>query len=356
MTIEELRERGLIIFECISGSRAYGLHTAQSDVDIRGIFVQPQREYYGLRRVPQVANATNDVVFYELGRFMELVAANNPNILELLNTPQHTILQRSAVMDMVDVRGVLSKRCMDTFGRFALSQIKKAQGLNKKINQPMEVQRKGVLDFCYVANGQGGSMPVERFLALRGWRQEDCGLVNVANMQEIYALYHSAAGIYRGLVRKEESNELALSSIPKGEEQAALLFFNRNGYSMYCREYREYWQWVERRNEVRYESTLRSGKNYDAKNMMHTFRLLDMAIEIAQEKRINVERPNRELLLSIKRGDWEFADLMDLAARKQAEMEAAFAESDLPDEADWARIDACTAQMRAAVYAACARG
>ena len=39
MTLEELRASGHIIFECISGSRAYGLATASSDTDIRGVFV-----------------------------------------------------------------------------------------------------------------------------------------------------------------------------------------------------------------------------------------------------------------------------------------------------------------------------
>ncbi len=351
MTIEQLRKEGLIIFECVSGSRAYGLHTAQSDTDIRGIFVQPQRSFYGLQRLPQVANETNDIVFYELGRFMELLSLNNPNILELLNAPQRTILQRHKALDILQTEAILSKKCLDTFGRFALSQIKKAQGLNKKIHQPMEPQRKTLLDFCYVANGRGGSQSVNRFLSEKGWRQEDCGLANIANMQEIYALYHSTDGIYKGLIRKENSNELALSSIPKGEQQATLLFFNKNGYSMYCREYREYWHWVAHRNEARYENTLNSGKNYDAKNMMHTFRLLDMAIEIAREGVVNVERPNRDLLLSIKRGEWEFDKLMEMAGQKQAEMEAAFELSRLPASPDIAQIDAWTADIRQMIYA-----
>lgn len=38
MTIDDLRNRGLIISECISGSKAYGL-TRISDTDIKGVFI-----------------------------------------------------------------------------------------------------------------------------------------------------------------------------------------------------------------------------------------------------------------------------------------------------------------------------
>jgi len=60
---------------------------------------------------------------------------------------------------------------------------------------------------------------------------------------------------------------VCLSSIPKGSWQEALLYFNRDGYSTYCKEYREYWDWEEKRNDARYENTQSHGKNYDAKNM-----------------------------------------------------------------------------------------
>ncbi len=45
MTIEDLRNRGLIILECISGSRAYGLDTPSSDTDIKGVFMLSKEEY-----------------------------------------------------------------------------------------------------------------------------------------------------------------------------------------------------------------------------------------------------------------------------------------------------------------------
>ena len=48
MTINELKDRNLIILECISGSKAYGLDTPQSDTDIKGVFLQPKPDFYAV--------------------------------------------------------------------------------------------------------------------------------------------------------------------------------------------------------------------------------------------------------------------------------------------------------------------
>lgn len=92
MTIDDLKSQNLILFECISGSKAYGLDTATSDTDIKGVFLLPKEDFYGLNYIPQVSNETNDIVYYELGRYFELLLLNNPNILELLSTPENKIL------------------------------------------------------------------------------------------------------------------------------------------------------------------------------------------------------------------------------------------------------------------------
>ncbi|MEZ4892774.1 MAG: nucleotidyltransferase domain-containing protein [Saprospiraceae bacterium] len=100
MTIEDLREQGLIVLECISGSKAYGLDTPASDTDIKGVFMSPKKDFYGLNYIEQISNESNDVVFYEFGRFMELLSLNNPNILELLNTPADSIIHKSGFMEL----------------------------------------------------------------------------------------------------------------------------------------------------------------------------------------------------------------------------------------------------------------
>lgn len=73
MTVNDLKENGLILFEAISGSRSFGLETESSDTDIKGVFYLPKDKFFGLEYIPQVNNETNDIVYYELGRFIELL-------------------------------------------------------------------------------------------------------------------------------------------------------------------------------------------------------------------------------------------------------------------------------------------
>ncbi len=349
MTIDDLRKRAIIVLECISGSKAYGLDTPASDTDIKGVYVLPKEEYYGLNYIPQVNNKTNDIVFYELGRFMELLSLNNPNILELLNTPDHAIIYKHPYLSEIKSELILSKLCSNTFGKFALSQIKKAKGLKKKIVNPVPKERKSILSFCFV-NYEQGAIPLEKFLELKAWKQENCGLVNIPYMKDVYGLYYSGSHGFSGITRGTDSNDVCLSSIPKGVMQEALLYFNRDGYSTYCKEYREYWDWVEKRNNERYENTKSHGKNYDAKNMMHVFRLLEMAIEIGKEKKVNVKRPNRDFLLEIKSGKFEYEELLKMADVKQEEMELAFENSSLPDVPDLAMINDLAYRLRDKFY------
>lgn len=349
MTIEYLKEKDLIILECISGSKAYGLDTPSSDTDIKGVFILPKKDFYGLNYTAQVSNLTNDIVYYELGRYMELLSLNNPNILELLNTPESAIIYKHPYLDEINSQMILSKLCKNTFGKFALSQIKKAKGLKKKIVNPIGKERKSVLSFCYVNYGQG-SIPLLKFLEIKNWEQENCGLVNIPNMKDVFGLFYNKNIPYNGVIKNDFSNDICLSSVPKGEEQQVLIYFNKDGYSKYCKEYKEYWSWVVNRNETRYENTQSHGKNYDAKNMMHTFRLLEMAIEIGKKREINVKRPNRDFLLDIKRGKYEYEDLLEKANILQNEMDLAFNNSDLPEKPNIDLINDLTFKLRDKFY------
>ncbi len=349
MTINDLKKRNLIILECISGSKAYGLDTPSSDTDIKGVFILPKNEFYSMNYIPQINNETNDLVYYELGRYIELLAVNNPNILELLNTPKDAVIYKHPLLDEIRSEHILSKLCKNTFGRFALSQIKKAKGLKKKIVNPVDKERKGVLDFCFVSYN-GGSISLNKYLEIQDWQQKNCGLIKLQNMKDLYGLYHSKTADF-GIVRNSNSNEVSLSSIPKDLTQEVILYFNKDGYSKYCKDYKEYWDWVAKRNDTRYENTQSHGKNYDAKNMMHTFRLLEMAIEIARDKQINVKRGNREFLLDVKSGKFEYNDLLELANEKQAEMELAFESSSLPEQPKIEQLKTLSFTLRSALYA-----
>ncbi len=349
-TIDTLKSQDLIVLECISGSHAYGLATETSDVDIKGVFVPPKAYFYGLDHIEQVSDARNDTVYYELGRFIALLAKNNPNILELLATPADMVRLQHPLLAKLEPELFLSKLCEVTFGQFAYSQIKKAKGLNKKIVQPMDKKRQSLLAFCYVNTGDGKVQPLETFLAKNAWSPSDCGLIKLAHMRNTFALFHAEGGGYKGIITTETANQVCLSSIPEGEKQVAVLYFNQEAYSRYCKQYSEYWRWVTERNPDRYKSTAKHDKGYDAKNMMHTFRLLDTALEIAEQGKVIVKRPNRDLLLAIKAGEFEYDELVAMAEEKRRQLTQSFAQSDLPDTPDRGEINRLLIELRESFY------
>lgn len=349
MNIDYLRANKLIIFECISGSRSYGLDLPGSDTDIKGIFVSPKEKLYGFEYNEQVNNESNDVVFYELRKFFELLLKNNPNILELLSIPAECIIYKHPLIKKLQPPLFLSKLCYQTFASYAFAQIKKAKGLNKKIVNPVDKERKTLLDFCYILSGPG-SLPLRKWLSIERIRQEDCGLVAISHLRDTYAVFYRPGQPYRGIAAKENSNDIALSSVGMGELPKAYMQFNKDGYSRYCKEYKAYWDWVENRNELRYENTLSHGKNYDAKNMMHVFRLLSMANEIALEKKINTRRSDRDFLLCIRSGAYEYDELLQMANAKMQQVKESFDKSNLPDTPDKDVIERLLVDMRKEFY------
>ncbi|MEC5144677.1 nucleotidyltransferase domain-containing protein [Chitinophaga sp. 212800010-3] len=337
MTIEALRQqREYILLECISGSRAYNLQLPTSDTDIKGIFILPRTELYGMHYTPQVENESHDEVYFEIKRFLELLEKNNPNILELLSTPVENQLYRHPLMELIRPQDFLSRLCLETFAGYAKAQIKKAKGLNKKINQQFPDTRKDVFEFCYVlTNGQ--STPLREWLHENAYRQEDCGLVKIDHFRDTYALYHTHedSGVkFKGIFSGHDANDVQLSAVPKGLTPLTVMHFNKDGYSVYCKEFAAYQEWRENRNEARYEHNKALGADYDSKHMMHTFRLLTMAEEIAKYKEVRVFRTDRDFLLRIRNGEFAYDTLLEMAAEKLYNMEQLYAASDLPEQPD----------------------
>ncbi|HEX2746440.1 MAG TPA: nucleotidyltransferase domain-containing protein [Verrucomicrobiales bacterium] len=350
MTLTEVRSPRCCLMEVVSGSRAYGTHTPESDTDLKGVFVQPLDGIMGLHREEQINNETNDIVFYELGRFAELLAKNNPNLLEMLFTPPDCIVLRDPLMDHFTAEMVLSKLCYESFAGYAATQIRKARGLNKKIVNPQPEERKTILDFCYVPEGQG-SVPLMQWLERRGLRQHDCGLTAVPHTRDGHALFHGPPGMYGGIWSGPDCTDVILSSVPRDAVPLTWMTFNKDGYKKHCKDWREYQEWLSSRNESRYQGTLAHGQGYDAKNMMHTFRLLDLAEEIAVHRRLTIRTPNREWLLKVKAGAFSYDELLTRAEDQLTRIRDLYAASTLPDVPDRDAIEQAVVSVRRGWYA-----
>lgn len=342
-TIQELKDRNLIIFEAIMGSHAYGTALPNSDTDIRGVWVQPIEEILEHGFVDQVADKTNDVVYYELNFFIELAIDNKPDATEMLFAPKDVVQIYSEYWHLLSFHcyEFLTKKCRYSFSGYAIGQIKKARGYNKKINwEEAQMTRKGVLDFCYILK-DSGTITLQQWLANRNRSridvkgQNEYGLAKIDHAHDIYAMYDlSPYDISKGIVKDINSaNDVQLCSFPKEAEFVAYLTFNKDAYSTHCKRYKEYQTWLKERNPDRFKMNKEHGKNYDSKNMMHMYRLLNVAKEIGIEGRLHVRRPPEEIekLMKIRKGEYEFDDLLREAEEMISELDEIYEKSNLPE-------------------------
>lgn len=125
------------ILSVVTGSRAYGLATAGSDVDRRGVFVAPAALYWRFDKPPTHLDGPLPEQFsWELERLCELALAANPTVLECLWSP---LVERVTPLgeELLAVRtSFLSRRAHRTFLRYADSQFRKLQADLRKDGEP----------------------------------------------------------------------------------------------------------------------------------------------------------------------------------------------------------------------------
>ena len=318
-----------------------------------------------------------------------------------------------AVQKFIDNRDLfLTKEAFKPTLGYALKQCSKAKGYNKKCNIPEDFRRKDILDFCYTFNEQG-SIPIKDYIKNFNLDQRYCGLVNIPNMYNMYGLYYDFAAFfkfkkinlfkspeyrrfiqtisqeekiyermknkdfygYSGIVHPNmeikksdgskvtlynvvsegeygafwESNEVRLSSIPKGEKPICFMSFNKDAYASHCREYKEWSDWKKNRNQTRYNDN--KGYNFDAKNMCELVRLIHTGIEIARDGVYNVERTwDRDFLLDIKHHKKTYEEIMEYVNEKRAEFDELIKTCTLPESVDKEKVNQMLIEARKEIY------
>ncbi|MDQ8183801.1 nucleotidyltransferase domain-containing protein [Pelagicoccus sp. SDUM812005] len=329
-----------IIFESVVGSHAYGTATPKSDEDIKGIFVQPANSLLSLSAPPQqVADAKSDIVHYSLARFLELALGANPNIIELLFMPAECVRLRTEFFDLLEENRSLfiTKQAYQSHVGYALAQIKKARGQNKWVNNPQPERPPQREDFCWIVPRKSERALPLRPIPLRdaNLNLEECLASALEHAPFMYRIYHygaSAKGVFRG-------GKLVCESIPIEDEDKrciGLLIANEQAYDHAVRDHRNYWTWRKERNESRWE-TQESGRiDYDAKNMMHTFRLLMSGESILENgfPIVRFEGEQLEFLMKVRNGFFKYSELIELAESRSAKLEELHNRCSLPDKPD----------------------
>lgn len=387
---EFIRKNGLILGEAIIGSHAFNLNNEKSDIDMYGIFYLHKDDFFSLHHridagfkdvVEKELPTDDDITYMEIGKFFELLNSNNPNVLELYAALK--VSDRPFALGLLDWNKILSRKCEKSFGDYAIAQIKKARGLNKKINNPVGEVRKTPLDFCKLM-GAGQTHDLRKWLENKKIDQRFCGVVALSNARDSYALYvdrvseslfhtnmdevevekekerRRSVGLPMGYgfkgIEMENSNEIRLSSVPKstdipnGEiEFLGNISYNKDGYIKHCKDYEQYWKWVENRNPERYNNNLK--QNYDTKNISHCIRLLSVAKEIGEGKGLILKRTHdREFIMDVKYGKVEYDVAMEYAENIMKDLPELYKSSNLPEIPDFEYLNDTLITMRKTLY------
>jgi len=283
-----------LIYETIHGSQAYGLARPGSDLDLKGVIVGPKTWYMGFVGGPEQIEESPDHVRFELRKFFRLAAESNPTLIELLWTEpeDHKVLTELG-QRLLDSRELfLSKRVAQSFGGYALSQLKRIKTHRRWLLKPPKKE------------------------PLRA----DFGLPNRTVVSK------DQLGAADTLVQQERLMEVDLS--PNFLE----LLDRERRYRQARKEWEQHRLWLKNRNSARAELEARFG--YDTKHAMHLVRLLRMGVEILTSGQVNVKRPDRDELLAIRDGALKYDELLEQAESLSLKIKEAEKASALPENPD----------------------
>lgn len=309
------------------GSRAYGIHTPTSDVDVKGVAVPPARYVHGfLHRFFQadkpeqlgpfgpllseeeraaVATSKLEGVIYDLCKFMGLAAEANPNILDVLFCREAEVRLATPLGERL--RGArdrfLSQKCRYTFAGYAHAQLKRIRTHREWLLHPPKEEPTRI---AHRLPEGGGVLPRDQLGALdalmeRGTTAEDLGL---------------STGALELLQREKH-------------------------YRASRNQWEQYQHWKATRNPAR--AALEERHGYDTKHGAHLVRLLRMGKEILTTGEVRVWRGDIDAveLLEIRNGGWEYDRLIAYADGVEADLEQLYraGESPLPREPDRDALD-----------------
>ncbi|SDI39017.1 nucleotidyltransferase domain-containing protein [Nonomuraea jiangxiensis] len=131
-----------LILSVVTGSRAYGLDTAESDVDRRGVFVAPTAAFWRLDKPATHRDGPLPEQFsWEVERFCVLALDANPTILECLWSPLVEVIT-PAGRRLRDLReAFLSTRALRSFAGYAEDQSRRLDPAAPRWKQAMHMIR-----------------------------------------------------------------------------------------------------------------------------------------------------------------------------------------------------------------------
>jgi len=287
-----------IIYLVLSGSRAYGTSVENSDFDLRGALIEPPRYLYGLEAFEQFEDLPADTVIFGLKKFAGLLAKANPNAIELLGVDESCIVSiTDEGKTLRENAGLfLSKRVANSFGNYALAQLRRLQNA-----------------LCHDSYSEK-----EQLKHLKNTLASLMG-----HFQKNYTKFpNGAINIYAEA--ETLKFDVTLKNYPVSD---------------FVGIYSELSGIIRAYNKLNHRNNKKSDGHL-FKHGMHLIRLLMTGTDILNGKGVITNRREEHgLLMDIRNGKIAFDEIFALVSEYQAKFELAARDTKLPEEPDMQRID-----------------
>lgn len=330
--LEKIAEDNCIL-RVVAGSNAYGTNNPSSDWDERGIFVdEMSRVVLPFEKIEQVTLSRDDIVLFELSKYMRLLLEQNPNVIELIWTEQNDVLHKtdSGQLLLDHRKEFLSRQIKESYVGYAQSQLKRIKGHNKWINSPQPEQEPQRKDFTSIVWNNTDIKEFNKKVPFEGFLAFDLGsdhyaLISMEKLNSTRKPWIDNKGninpVIKADVEKVNPNKVKPDLFVK---------FNAKLYDEHHTNWKAYWNWKEHRNEKRSELEEKFG--YDTKHAMHLIRLLRSGLDILEHGIVPVRRPDREYLLDIRSGKYTYDEVIAESVRLTERVEEVSKKSALPEE------------------------
>lgn len=326
-----------ILSQIITGSNLYGTNRPDSDIDYTGVFMPSRRDLITLQNCPteytenvklstSARNTVGDIdcKFYSIKSFLRLVTEGQPGTLEMLFAPPSHLVQTSKewkiIQDNQDL--FISQKGISPFIGFAIAQAHKAsiKGDNLNALRAILAWGNGLTQAQY-------NMPLATYIYAE---DQTPVALEVAVGSKVYL---PGVTDYPFGLERNDHGFITLRVAGRQFDPGAKAKVFLNSISDLAAKY-----------GTRSKAAAEAG--YDFKSLMHAYRLLLEAEEFLKTGHITLPRPpgEAEMLRIIRSGemykdqnfDWH-SDLMAMVDRLK---EKTMAESFLPKEPKWGKVEA----------------
>lgn len=337
-----------LIFATLYGSRAYGTHRPDSDIDVRGIVLEPKEVLLGVIENFEQAifNEPLDCTFFGFRKFIRLAIENNPNILEIIFTdPSDHIFKNNFGQSLLDIReSFLSKKCRYSLGGYGFQQLKRLK-IHRQWILRGEIEKPKREDFGLpsfeklIPENQLLEIESQIKTKLENWVIDTTGMENFAAIKFNEELEDILLELK---INSEEYINYASRALGLNDN-LTYAFQKERAYKSSLRDYRNWEEWKLNRNKSRHEIEEKFG--YDCKNAMHLVRLFTECKEILTEHKLKVRRPDAEFLLEIRNGKFSYDELIDWANKQDKELDELYKTSTLQKEPNRIKINNFVIEM-----------